>query len=150
MAAGTKTKGEDGILKKAAGNDVACLRSWTLESNANIATLEGRCMKSNDDGGSGVAAPWDDQVVSGKSWSVSAEMFWQVAPVGVLQLELEPIDVGNEFVMELYPNNETTGKPYWTGTVIVESVGIPSEVDGYITQSVTLRGKGALTQAVAA
>jgi len=151
MAAGERIKGEDGIIELAGTDEIACLTSWSLESSANVNTLEGRCMKSNSDGGSAVAAPWDEQETTSKSWSVTAEMFWQEdATAGANLGILGPEFVGNSSTVKLYPNDSTSGQVEYSGSVIIESVGVPSEVSGRVTQSVTLRGDGALTKALVA
>lgn len=151
MPAGTQISGEDGIinlldLEDVAIGEIPCLRSWSLEASASIAQRSVRCMKSNGDGGSDVEAAWDKNTVEGKSWSGNATFFWQENQSIPASLKLDPSNVGQKVKVELYPHDDASGKVIYSGTAIIESVSIPSEVAGDIQCEVTLRGDGALTQ----
>lgn len=151
MPNGQIIKGEDGIilLKDESGTtigEIPCLTSWTIEASASLSAQATRCMKSNGDGGSASAADWATQTVESKSFNISAEFNWQKddqIPAGVA---LDPTKVGDKVTFELYPDDDTAGEVVYTGAARIESVSVPSEVNGNITQSATLQGDGALTR----
>lgn len=151
MPAGSVIKGEDGIivLKSSAGvliGEVPCLTSWTLEASASLNERNNRCMKSNNDGGSGSANNWATQTLEGKSFSLDLEFFWQENQSIPGSVKLDPTNVGEKIQFELKPNNSTSGKVVYTGSAIIESVSVPSEVTGDITCSVNLVGDGELVK----
>lgn len=154
MPAGELIKGEDGIinlLDPVTGNvigEVPCLTQWSIDASASINERSAKCMKSNGDGGSGSTANWTNATVESRSASISMEFYWQknqAIPAGV---KLDPTNVGDSVNFELFPEDNIAGGIVYTGTAVIESAPISSEVAGDITTSVTLKLDGKLTKAV--
>lgn len=159
MAAGSVITGKDGIVGFAADNsagaiaaatEAACLTDWSINSSATFETTATQCMLSNADGGSGVAAGWDEQEVTGKSWTMDLTNFWQSASNAGAQSEIEPTQVGERKYVVLYPNKKTTGSVYYHGYARINNVTPTASVSGKITQTISLTGDGALTRSVVA
>ena len=146
--AGTITKGTDGVLAITSGTnsvvEVPSLRSWTLQSSAQMNTENTRCMKSNSDGGSTQTGGWDSNILQGKNWQVEMEFFWQKDDEGASPY-LDPTQAGNTVEVDLYPNDNTAGEKKYEGTGLVQSVSVPSQVGSNIMQTVTVVGDGALS-----
>lgn len=146
--AGSKTKGTDGVIAITSGanpvSEIPCLVSWELSAGADFQKESQRCMKSNGDGGSSAAVPWDTNELQGKNWRVRAEFFWQATDEGASPyLDLD--QVGEEVTVELYPNDNVSGQKEYTGTGKIESVNLPSEVTTNMRVTVELVGDGAIT-----
>jgi len=153
MPAGEIIRGVDGILEitDPAGpttEEVPCLTSWTLEASASINDEQTTCMLSNGDGGSASGGQWNEAYLEGKSFSVSSEHMWQEDQTVGTTAILDVTDVGKSITFKLYPNTNAVGQIEYSGSAIVESVSVPSEANGKITQSVTYKGTGALTKTV--
>lgn len=145
----TITKGTDGVLEittTAGTAEVPCLRSWTLNSQAQFNTENTRCMLSNSDGGSSQAIGWDSNTVQGRSWSVDMEFFWQKTDEGAAPY-LDPTQIGNSVAAKLYPFTNVAGQKEYSGSGLIQSVSIPAQVGSNITQTVTVTGDGALAVA---
>jgi hypothetical protein len=147
--AGTITKGTDGVIEITGGGvpaEIPCLRSWTLNTSASFNEENTRCMKSNADGGSGVAVGWNSNILQGKGWTVEAEFFWQKDDEAAAP-DIEATAVGDTVTVKLYPNDNVTGEKEFSGSAHIQSVSVPSAVGSNITQTVTLVGDGALAVA---
>lgn len=99
-ADGTTTTGKDGIIAilalsdiadEAAGPDateiasaleMAMMTDWSLTANAQFQTQNTQCMLSNSDGGSNAATNWDEQELTGKSFTLDVTTFWQKTAAG--------------------------------------------------------------------
>ena len=152
MPAGSKIRGTDGVIsvtRNGTTEEIPMLSSWTLETAASVNEDDTAVMLSNDDGGSS-APTWTESTVSTKNWSVSAEHFWQEDDsVGTTGL-YDATEVGVELDIVLFPNGRTTGSVQYAGKVFLESISTPSESSGFITQSVSLKGTGALVKGTVA
>jgi hypothetical protein len=81
-----------------------------------------------------------------KSWSGSFDGFWDETDTqgqGVL-------DVGATITLNLYPEGNTTGDTYWTGEVIITSIGYNASFDGLVEASFSFTGTGPLTKSTIA
>lgn len=152
MPAGQIITGEDGIinLKETGGTvigEVPCLKSFSVETSADLSENNTKCMKSNDDGGSGSDGGWKNNRVSGKSWSATLEFAHQKEATNVPgAIALDLTNVGDELTCEFFPNDKTSGDDVYSGNAIIESVSQPQEVDGDIYVTVNVKGNGALTK----
>lgn len=145
MAAGTTIKGEDGIIKIGGTEEIGMLTGWEFSAQADISALDTRVMKSNNDGGSGAAGGFAKQSLGTKSASFTATHQWQESDtVGAAAL-LRTDDVGKTVTFDLFPNTTATGKRKISGTALIASVGVASEVAGVITQTSTFTVDGTWT-----
>lgn len=76
-----------------------------------------------------------------------------IKTTGTLDLYWDPEDsgedeltVGDVVALEIYPDDNTTGKTKFTGNVRITSAGIASTVQGMIEQTVTFGVDGQLTE----
>lgn len=125
------TKGKDGRFKVGSAT-VAEVRSFQFErvaANTDSSTLEDE---------------WDDHDVTTKSWSGSAEVFWDASDAAG-QGALEEGMIAHVY---LYPAGTSAGKTYWHGDVSVGNVTLKNTRDGLVEASVQFKGKGACTKAV--
>lgn len=153
MAAGQIIKGIDGIIEINDGSnteEIPCLTNWTLEASASLNEESVSCMLSNGDGGSGEGGKWNESFVEGKSFSLSSEHYWQEDQAAGTTGIIDVTDVGKSVTFKLYPNTNAAGKVEYSGSAIVESVSVPSEANGKITQSVTFKGSGQLVKNIIA
>jgi hypothetical protein len=135
MPAGATIKGEDGIIKIGGTLEIPMLTGWEFSAQADISALDTRVMKSNNDGGSGAAGGFAAQSLGTKSANFTATHQWQEdGDVGAQEL-LRTDDVGKSVTFDLYPRLTTSGKRKISGTALIASVGVASEVAGVITQT---------------
>tara|TARA_B110000090_G_C13379454_1_gene445182 strand:+ start:1337 stop:1723 length:387 start_codon:yes stop_codon:yes gene_type:complete len=76
------------------------------------------------------------------SFSGSCEMFWDEADAGQ-----NAVTNGATVVLTLYPEGDTSGDTYATGTVIVTEIGVSAAVDGMVEQSFSFTGSGSVVWA---
>lgn len=150
MPAGTQITGVDGVIKIGATNEIPCLKSWTFSAQSAIETVDTKCMKSNNDGGSSAAGGFAKKVAGTKSANLEASFAWQESDTVGAQGDLRTTDVGKTVAFDLYPNDTIAGKRVISGNAIIASVGIPSEVNGVIQQNVTFEVDGEWTDDVVA
>ncbi len=125
------TKGKDGRFKVGA-NTVAETRSFRFtRSSANA-----------DD--SNIEDEWDTAKGVTKSWSGSAEVWWDASDTN----GQAALDEGDEPTVYLYPTGTTAGQTYFHGAVIVESVEITNTRDGIVEASIQFKGNGICNKAV--
>jgi predicted secreted protein len=122
-------KGSEGIVK--VGTDsVSEVRSYSIEETAD--TLEDTSMGDS-------ARTYKSSLTS---FSGSLDVFWDetdTAGQGALS-------IGSEVTLNLYPEGDTSGDTYYTGTAIVTGVTRSGSFDGLVEASVSVQGTGALTQ----
>lgn len=149
MPAGEKITGEDGIIELTTGGtaeEIPCLTSYTLETSASLSEDTTNCMLSNADGGSSTDAAWSTSSVESRSWTLSSEHMWQEDDTVGASDQIDLTAVGETVGVKLYPHTSASGKVEYAGNAIIESVSVPAEVNGKITQSVTYKGTGALAR----
>lgn len=77
-----------------------------------------------------------------KTFTASVEVFWDetdTAGQGAL-------DVGSEVTLNVYPEGDTSGDTYYSGTSIVTGKTVTGSFDGMVEASFELQGTGALTE----
>lgn len=118
---------------KAGANFIAQLRSWSVEESAAEidVSVMGDCTKAYD--------------VGAVETSFTASGFWDTSDTGQTALV-----VGSTVAVELYPGGDASGKAYYTGDVIVQSVNKSADIDGVVEFSVSGKINGGLTQAAVA
>ena len=141
-ADGTTTTGKDGIIAilalsdiadEAAGPDateiasaleMAMMTDWSLTANAQFQTQNTQCMLSNSDGGSNAATNWDEQELTGKSFTLDVTTFWQKTAAG------DPLYKGYCKIASVTPTASTSTKvtqtAQLTGDGELESGTVPA------------------------
>jgi predicted secreted protein len=120
-------KGSEGTVK--VGSDaVAEIRSYSLEESAD--TLEDTSMGDS-------ARTYKSSLTS---FSGSIDVFWDETDTAQ-----NALSIGSEVTLNVYPEGDTAGDTYYTGTAIVTGVSRSASFDGLIEASVSVQGTGALT-----
>lgn len=121
-------KGSEGTLKVGA-NAVAEIRSYSITETAD--TLEDTTMGDTS----------RTYLSSLKSFSGSMEVFWdETNTQGQVALV-----VGSTATINVYPEGDTSGDTYLTGSIIVTGKTITASFDGMVEASITFQGTGALS-----
>lgn len=120
--------GSEGTVKSGA-NAIAEVRSFSLEETAD--TIEDTTM--------GDASR--TYLTGLKTFSGSVDVFWDETDTdGQVSFS-----VGSSVTFAVYPEGDTAGDTYYSGTAIVTGRTITSSFDGMVEASFTLQGSGALT-----
>lgn len=121
-------KGSEGTLKIGA-NAVAEIRSYSIEETGD--TLEDTTMGDTA----------RTYLPSLTSWSGSVDVYWDETDT----TGQGALTVGAIVTLNVYPEGDTTGDTYYTGSAIVTSVSRSASFDGMVEASVSFQGTGALT-----
>ena len=120
--------GSEGTVKSGS-NAIAEVRSFSLEETAD--TIEDTTM--------GDASR--TYLTGLKTFSGSVDVFWDETDTdGQVSFT-----VGSSVTLAVYPEGDTAGDTYYSGTAIVTGRTITSSFDGMVEASFTLQGSGALT-----
>lgn len=120
--------GSEGTVKSGS-NAIAEIRSFSLEESAD--TIEDTTM--------GDASR--TYLTGLKTFSGSVDVFWDETDTdGQVSFS-----VGSSVTLAVYPEGDTAGDTYYSGTAIVTGRTITSSFDGMVEASFTLQGTGALT-----
>lgn len=76
------------------------------------------------------------------SFSGSLDVFWDETDTNG-QVALS---VGSTATLNVYPEGDSSGDNYYTGSIIVTGVDITASFDGMIEASISFQGNGALTR----
>jgi predicted secreted protein len=121
--------GSEGTVK--VGSDaIAEIRSFSIEETAD--TIEDTSMGD-------AARTYKPSLTS---FSGSIDVFWDetdAAGQGALT-------IGAEVALNLYPEGDTAGDTYLSGSAIVTGRSVSSSFDGLVEMSISVQGNGALTQ----
>ncbi len=123
-------KGQDGIVKVGA-NAVAEVRSFSIEETAD--TVEDTVMTDTS----------RTYISTLKSFTGSLDVFWDETDTNG-QVAL---GVGNSVTLAFYPEGDSTGDTYYSGTALVTGFTRTASFDGMVEASITVQGSGALTTA---
>jgi len=124
--------GSEGTVKVGA-NAIAEIRSFSVEESAD--TVEDTSMGD----------VYRTRKTTLKTWSGSVDVFWDENDTNG-QVALVP---GAEDTIGFYPEGDTSGDTYMSGTAIVTGKTINSSFDGMVEASLTFEGNGALTTGTA-
>jgi len=122
--------GKAGLVKVGA-NTVAEVRSWALNTNADV--IEDTAM--GDSARSYLAGL--------TSADASVDVFWDETDTNG-QVALAP---GSSVTLILYPEGADSGDTYYTGTALVTSKSITGSFDGMVEASISATYTGAVTTA---
>jgi hypothetical protein len=121
-------KGSEGIIK--VGSDsVLEVRSYSIEESAD--TLEDTSMGDS-------ARTYKPSLTS---FSGSLDVFWDEGDTGQSALS-----IGSEVTLNVYPEGDTAGDTYYSGSAIVTGVSRTGSFDGLVEASISVQGNGALTE----
>lgn len=150
MPAGEIIRGIDGVVRLTSGGvteEIPCLTSWTIEASADVNQESNTCMASNGDGGAAAGGAWANAFTDGRSFSLSTEHFWQREQTAGTTSIADVTNVGDTVTFSVAPTGNL-GTIFYSGTAIIESVSVPSEAKGRITQSISYIGDGELAKQV--
>ena len=126
-------KGSEGIVK-VGSNSVAEIRSYSIEESAD--TLEDTSMGDS-------ARTYKPSLTS---FSGSLDVFWDETDSS----GQGALSIGSEVTLNVYPEGDTTGDTYYTGSAIVTGVSRTGAFDGLVDASISVQGNGALTESTVA
>lgn len=127
-------KGSEGIVKVGSSNVVAEIRSYSIEESAD--TLEDTSMGDS-------AKTYKASLTS---FSGSLDVFWDETDSS----GQGALSIGSEVTLSIYPEGDTTGDVYYSGSAIVTGVSRTGSYDGLVEASISVQGNGALTESTVA
>jgi len=121
--------GSEGTVK-VGSNAIAEIRSFSIEESAD--TLE-------------------DTTMGDTARTYKSSLTTYTGTVDVLWDETDTtgqgaLTIGAEVTLNLYPEGDTSGDTYYTGTAIVTGRTINSSYDGLVEMSISVQGSGALSE----
>jgi len=126
-------KGSEGVLKVGA-NTIAEVRSWSIDESAG--TIETTVM----------ADAARTYVASKTDFTASMEVFWDEEDT----TGQGALTAGAEVTFNVYPEGDTSGDTYYTGSAIVTGISRSADGDSMVTHSISLQGSGGLTETTVA
>ncbi len=121
--------GSEGTVK--VGSDaIAEIRSFSIEETAD--TIEDTSMGDS-------ARTYKPSLTS---FSGSIDVFWDETDTA----GQGGLTIGAEVTLNLYPEGDTAGDTYLSGSAIVTGRSVSSSFDGLVEMSISVQGNGALTQ----
>ena len=121
-------KGSEGTVKVGA-NAVAEIKPYSIEESAD--TLEDTSMGDS-------ARTYKSSLTN---FSGSLDVFWDETDVD----GQGALSIGSEVTLNVYPEGDTAGDTYYTGSAIVTGVSRSASFDGLVEASISVQGNGALT-----
>ena len=122
--------GRDGIVK-VGSNAVAEVKSFSIEETAD--TVETTKMTDTA----------RTHAITLTSFSGSVDCFWDETD----STGQGALTNGASVTLALYPEGDTTGDTYYTGTALVTGVSRSASFDGMVEATISVQGTGALTSA---
>jgi predicted secreted protein len=126
-------KGSEGVVKVGA-NTVSEVRTWTIAESAD--TLEDTAMGDT-------ARTYKSSLTT---FTGSMDVFWDETDA----TGQGALTIGAEVTFNVYPEGDTSGDTYYTGTAIVTEVSRTAAFDGLVEASISLQGTGALSESTVA
>ena len=125
--------GSEGTVK-VGSNAIAEIRSFSIEETAD--TLE-------------------DTTMGDTARTYKSSLTTYTGTVDVLWDETDTtgqgaLTIGAEVTLNLYPEGDTSGDTYYTGSAIVTGRTINSSYDGLVEMSISVQGNGALSETTVA
>ena len=122
-------KGSEGTVK-VGSNAVAEIRSYSIEESAD--TLEDTSMGDS-------ARTYKPSLTN---FSGSLDVFWDETDTS----GQGALSIGSEVTLSIYPEGDTAGDTYYSGSAIVTGVSRTASFDGLVEASISVQGNGALTE----
>jgi len=121
--------GSEGTVK-VGSNAIAEIRSFSIEESAD--TLEDTTMGDT-------ARTYKPSLTT---FTGSVDVLWDETDT----TGQGALTIGAEVTLNLYPEGDTSGDTYLTGSAIVTGRTVNSSFDGLVEMSISVQGNGALTQ----
>lgn len=121
--------GSEGTVK-VGSNAIAEIRSFSIEETAD--TLEDTTMGDT-------ARTYKSSLTT---YTGSVDVLWDETDT----TGQGALTIGAEVTLNLYPEGDTSGDTYYTGTAIVTGRTINVVYDGLVEMSISVQGSGALTE----
>ena len=125
--------GSEGTVK-VGSNAIAEIRSFSIEEQAD--TLEDTTMGD-------VARTFKSSLTT---YTGTVDVLWDETDTN----GQGALTIGAEVTLNLYPEGDTSGDTYYTGTAIVTGRTINSSYDGLVEMSISVQGSGALSETTVA
>jgi predicted secreted protein len=125
--------GSEGTVKVGA-NAIAEIRSFSIEESAD--TLEDTTMGDT-------ARTYKPSLTT---FTGTIDVLWDETDTN----GQNALTIGASVTLNLYPEGDTSGDVYYTGTAIVTGRTINSSFDGLVEMSISVQGSGALSQTTVA
>jgi len=122
-------KGSEGTVK-VGSNAIAEIRSYSIEESAD--TIEDTSMGDS-------ARTYKPSLTQ---FSGSIDVFWDETDTS----GQGALDVGSEITLNFYPEGDTAGDTYYSGSAIVTGVTRTGSFDGMVEASISVQGNGTLTE----
>jgi hypothetical protein len=113
-------------------SQIAEVKSWSLEVTSDMVDA------------SIIGTQWRKSHPTIKSWSGSFEAFWDEEDKN----GQGKLSAGNTVTLNLYPQGDEVGNPYFSGQVIITSVAYKASFDGLVESSFSFTGTDALNQKI--
>jgi len=120
--------GRDGVVK-VGSNAVAEVRSFSINQTAD--TVEDTTMGDTA----------RTHILTLESFDGSLDVFWDETDTS----GQGALGVNSSVTLELYPEGDSAGDTYYSGTALVTGLSISTSFDGMVEASITVQGSGALT-----
>lgn len=125
--------GSEGTVK-VGSNAIAEIRSFSIEESAD--TLEDTTMGDT-------ARTYKSSLTN---YTGSVDVLWDETDT----TGQGALTIGAEVTLNLYPEGDTSGDTYYTGSAIVTGRTINSSYDGLVEMSISVQGNGALSETTVA
>lgn len=125
--------GSEGTVK-VGSNAIAEIRSYSIEESAD--TLEDTTMGDT-------ARTYKPSLTT---YTGSVDVLWDETDSS----GQGALTIGAEVTLNLYPEGDTSGDTYYTGSAIVTGRTINGTYDGLVEMSISVQGNGALTESTVA
>jgi len=125
--------GSEGTVK-VGSNAVAEIRSYSIEESAD--TLEDTSMGDT-------ARTYKPSLTN---FTGSLDVLWDETDA----TGQGALTIGAEVTLNLYPEGDTSGDTYYTGSAIVTGRSITGSYDGLVEMSISVQGNGALSETTVA
>lgn len=119
--------GKEGIVRISA-TTVAELRGYSI--NESAANTEDTVI--GDD--------WTTHRTTQKSWSASADLFWDETDAGQLTLT-----IGSAVTVSFYPEGVASSNTYKSGQALIEGLDLTGRHDSMVEYAASFKGNGALS-----
>jgi len=120
--------GSEGVVYSSS-NQIGEIRSYTITVSAD--TLEDTTMGDS-------ARTYKASLTN---FTGSMDLYWDETDTGQGDLT-----IGSEITFNVYPEGNTSGDTYYTGSAIITERAITGSFDGLVELSISLQGNGALTE----
>lgn len=122
--------GKGGEITIDSSNAVGHIQNWTLD------------VQGKTDEAYSMGDDWTDNEVTYKSASGNFEVYMDDSDAGQIACE-----VGGQVAMNLYPDTNTSGKKYRTGTVKITAIQENGNKDGFVSRTINwVNTSGGITE----